>query len=190
MKIKNIISLMSLSIFVALAGCAGDENAKYVESGGARTIISTNKINIADWNTAAITLVNEMISSGVFERIPEQKPIRLVVSRIVNRTSENIDTDMLTKKIEITLTNSGKALIVSSDPTTHTMAQNLAKANGKAVPSPKITLTGKILEDRESNSSMREVTYTFQLELNYAGAAAWIGEKQITKQQGKSSFGF
>ncbi len=185
---KNIYTLSLLGL-LTLVGCSSDENAKYVESGGAQTIISTNKINIADWNNAAITLVNEMIASGVFERIPEKKPIRLVVSRIVNRTSENIDTDMLTKKIEITLTNTGKALIVSTDPTTHTVAQAQAKANGVALPSPKITLTGKILEDREKNSSMREVTYTFQLELNYAGAAAWIGEKQITKQQSHSSWG-
>ena len=190
MKSKKIISFLCALGIIVISGCAGDENARYVESGGARTIISTNKINIADWNTAAITLVNEMLSSGAFERIPEQKPIRLVVSRIVNRTSENIDTDMLTKKIEITLTNSGKALIVSSDPTTYNMAQNQAKALGKSVPSPKITLTGKILEDRERNSSLNEVTYTFQLELNYAGAAVWIGEKQITKQQGRSSFGW
>ena len=69
------------------------------------------------------------------------------------------------------------------------VAKKEAELSGNKLETPKITLTGKISEDRESNSSAREVTYTFSLELNHRGSPVWIGEKQITKQSSKGMFG-
>ena len=166
--------LVYLALFAAatafVGGCAS-KNASYVESGGARTIISTNKINIADWNNA------------------EKQPVKMLVSRVINRTSDNIDTDMLTRKITMVLGNSGKVRVVSQDAATSELAEYEAEMSGKKVSKPKLTLTGKILEDRESNSDLREVTYTFFLEVNYRGTPIWAGEKQITKQSEKGLFG-
>lgn len=189
MKYGFLASVFAAASLAALAGCAGDENARYVDSGGARAIVSANKINIADWNAAVASIVNELISSGALDKISEPKPIRLLVSRVENGTSEVVDVDMLTKKICIALNNSGKALAVSSDAATQNLAKQRAAEAGRKIPLPQITLTGKILEDRESNSSMREVTYTFFVEVNYDGDIVWQGEKQITKQQKKGTFG-
>jgi len=55
---------------------------------------------------------------------------------------------------------------------------------------PKLTITGKIIEVRESNSDLKEVTYTFFLQVNYLGKSIWMGQKQIAKQSTKSAFGF
>ena len=172
-----------------ISGCASD-NASYVESGGARSIITTNKINIADWNSAAAALINDMLSSGALEKTGEKQPVKMLVSRIRNSTSEVIDVEMLTRRVAMTLTNSGKVRVVSNDAATMELAEYEAEMKGKKVSKPKITLTGKISEDRESNSSAREVTYTFSLELNHRGSPVWIGEKQITKQSSKGMFGF
>ncbi|MDX8416155.1 penicillin-binding protein activator LpoB [Intestinicryptomonas porci] len=169
---------------LVISGCASD-NASYVESGGARSIITTNKINIADWNSAASALINDMLSSGALEKTGETQPVKMLVSRIRNSTSEVIDVEMLTRRVAMTLTNSGKVRVVSSIE----LAEYEAEAKGKKISKPKITLTGKISEDRESNSSAREVTYTFSLELNHRGSPVWIGEKQITKQSSKGMFG-
>ncbi len=190
MKTKSVILYLAILTTSLFCACSGDSNAKYVESGGARSIISANKINVADWNSAAATLSNELLSSGALDRIDEPKPLRLLVSRVINRTSENIDTDMLTKQITIVLGNSGKVRVISDDAATKAVAQSTAQQKGVAVPQPKITLTGKIIEDRESNSDTKEVTYTFFLEVNYLGEVVWAGQKQLTKQQGKSSFGW
>lgn len=184
--------LVYLALFTAatafIGGCAS-KNASYVESGGTRTIISTNKINIADWNNAAASLTNELLSSGKLETVPEKQPVKMLVSRVINRTSDNIDTDMLTRKITMVLGNSGKVRVVSQDAATSELAEYEAEMSGKKVSKPKLTLTGKILEDRESNSDLREVTYTFFLEVNYRGTPIWAGEKQITKQSEKGLFG-
>ena len=190
MKEKCIYLKIAVLATLLLCGCSSDENARYVESGGARSIISANKINIADWNTAAASLTNELLSSGALDTINEPKPLRLLVSRIVNRTSENIDTDMLTKQITIVLGNSGKVRVISSDSATRQLADKMAKEKGISAPAPKITLTGKIIEDRERNSSMKEITFTFFLEVNYMGEVVWAGQKQLTKQQKTSSIGW
>ncbi len=186
---KIFKTLLIISLLALVSGCASN-NATYVDSGGARSIISTNKINIADWNAAAASLTNDLLSSGALEKIPEKQPVKMLVSRIINRTSESIDTDMLTRKITMVLGNSGKVRVVSQDAATSELAEYEAEMTGKKVAQPKITMTGKILEDRESNSDLREVTYTFFLEVNYRGTPIWSGEKQITKQSEKSSFGF
>lgn len=184
-KIRYI--LLSAACASAMCGCASD-NAYYVDSGGPRTVVSTDKINIADWNNASAALVNEMLSSGVLERF--KQPVKMRVSRIVNRTSQPVDTDLLTKQICIVLNNSGKVVAESSDKAASELAEYEAFKANKQVAAPQITMSGKIIEDRESNSDVREVTYVFMLDINSAGVAVWSGQKQITKQAQKGLFGF
>lgn len=172
---------------ISLAGCASS-NASYVDSGGPRTVISTNKINMADWNSASAALVNDLLSSGVLERF--KQPVRMLVGRITNRTSQPVDTDMLTKQICIALNNSGKVVAMSTDGASKELAEYQAFKSGGQVAAPQISMTGKIVEDRESNDDVREVTYVFMLDINSGGVIVWSGQKQITKQSQKSVFGF
>ncbi len=180
-----IISVLS----IIMSGCASN-NASYVDSGGPDTIISTRKINIADWNTAAAKLTSNLLASGTLDSLGLKQPIKMMVSNVKNKTSEVIDTSRLTNKIIMDLTNSGKVLVIKNDKATQELLEYEAEMTGKRIGVAKITLTGSIMEDRESNSDMREVTYTFTLELNMNGTSRWIGQEQITKQSEKSTFGF
>ncbi len=187
---RNIkISVFAAAAAALLAGCAS-QNAVYVESGGARSIVSTNKINMADWNAASADLVSELLASGAIDDTKLQQPVKMKVSRIVNRTSSPVDTDLLTRQICITLSKTGKISAVSDDSLTDELARYEAKRQGKTLGLPKLTMTGKIVEDRESNSDLREVTYVFFLEVNYLGKAIWMGQKQITKQQERGGVGW
>lgn len=189
MKTEKLkIFIIGLSALI-LSGCAS-KNATYIESGGSRSIVSTNKINMADWNAASAALVNELVASGAIDATGLQQPIKMKVSQIVNRTSTPVDTDLLTRQICIALTNTGKISAVSGDPQTSELAQYEAKRQGKTIGLPKLTMTGKIVEDRESNSDMKEVTYVFFLEVNYLGKAIWMGQKQIAKQQERGGIGW
>jgi len=185
---KNIFSIATLIASAFIFTACSSPNASYVESGGSRSVISTNKINIADWNNATASLVNDMLASACLENIKPQ-PVKMQVSRIVNRTSQSIDTDMLTKQISIALNNSGKVVTMSDDATTKELAEYEAFTSNKKVSVPKITMTGKIIEDRDSNRDVKEVTYIFMLEINNAGVAIWQGQKQISKQSERSGFG-
>lgn len=185
-KLICAVSAAAVSAAAFLSGGCGS-NAEYVEAGGSRSLISTDKINMADWNAAADALVNSMLQSAAFAKYP--KPVLIQVSQVVNRTSQRIDTELLTKRITIALNNSGVAVTKSTDKTaTETAEYNRFMKNQGTLPAAQMTISGRIIEDRESVGRDREVTYTFQMDLNADGVAVWEDQKQIAKQETKSVF--
>ncbi len=201
---KTHTRLLVLSTLVAptvlfLTGC--NTGATYTDSKGTGTIVSLDQIDIQDWNRAAEEMVASLLASGVLERAPE-RPAVMAVSRIVNNTLQQVDTDSLTKKIRIELNRSGKTITTTTlglgseveDPLAKEVAEIQAVSGGqrKVVTLPYYTLSGKLLEDRARAGSTRQVTYTFQLSLTTVkdGLAVWEDEKQITKIGKKPSVGF
>jgi hypothetical protein len=202
----NKISSTCLAAGVALllfAGCATQET-KHVDADSSRTVLSTGKINQQDWNMAAEDLITKMRKEFIDEPGKLQsvdgpgKPSVLAISRIINSTGMQIDTDILVKRIRIALHQTGKVytdvtggLGGAEDPLIDAWKrQELFKTGGKVRP-PDYTLSGKIIEDKERAGSVREVTYFFQLSLaSLDGLAVWEGEKRITKQGNKPSVGW
>jgi hypothetical protein len=184
-----------------LTGCATQNNAKYVDSQGPNTIVSLNSINIQDWNTAADKLVASLLASGVLERAPEL-PSVMAISRIRNNTQQQVDTDSLTKKIRIALNQTGKVVTTTTMGPDGRVEDAMAADAGamgafmagqkQVTKLPYYTLSGKLLEDRVSVGSTKQVTYTFQLSLTTVkdGLALWEGEELITKQGQRSSVGW
>ena len=199
---------LSTALFVAAAlpvsllftGCESTE-AKYVDSKGPETVVSLDQINIQDWTNASDQMISSLLTSGVLERAPEQ-PAIMAVSRIVNNTQQQVDTDMLTKKIRVALNQSGKVVTTTTiglggkaeDPLAKDASDMNAFMSGEKQQTkmPYYTLSGKLLEDRARAGSTRQVTYTFQLSLTEvkSGLAVWEDEKQITKQGKKASVGW
>ena len=189
MKSKIIFSLLA-ALPLVIGGCA--TNAHYVETGGRESVVSVNQINIQDYIQAANAAVNDLLASGALDRVPNP-PAVLAISRIVNNTGQQIDTDLLVKKIRVAVLNSGKAQTTTTmglggtaeDP----MAKGLQQENEfmndqKTTRKPDFTLSGKIIETTARAGSTRQSTYSFQLSLTDArtGLAVWEGEKEITKQ--------
>jgi uncharacterized protein (TIGR02722 family) len=197
MRSKIILLLLAAVPFV-IGGCA--TNAHYVETGGRESVVSINQINIQDYIQAANAATSDLLASGALDRVATP-PAVLAISRIVNNTGQQIDTDLLTKKIRVAVLNSGKALTTTTmglggtaeDP----MAKGLQQENEfmndqKVTRKPDFTLSGKIIETTARAGSTRQSTYSFQLSLTDArtGLAVWEGEKEITKQGTRSSVGF
>ncbi len=197
------LTLLALTAASAafLTGCATQNNAKYVDSQGPNTIVSLNSINIQDWNTAADKLVASLLASGVLERAPEL-PAVMAISRIRNNTQQQVDTDSLTKKIRIALNQTGKVVTTTTMGPDGRVEDAMAADAGamgafmagqkQVTKLPYYTLSGKLLEDRVSVGSTKQVTYTFQLSLTTVkdGLALWEGEELITKQGQRSSVGW
>ena len=171
-----------------LAGC-GSQNATYVDPNGTHTLATVNKINIQDWSNAAEAMINSLLDSGKIQTRGDQ-PAILAISRIMNNTTEQIDTDMLTKKIRVALNKSGK--IVTTTTIGFGGAEDpLAKDLQKVTKHPDYTLSGKIIEDRARVGNLRQASYTFQLSLtSMDGLAVWEEEKTITKQGTKPAAGW
>ncbi len=201
MQPSRLLLLTSLSGALFLTGCATKPDAAYVDSKGTQTIISLNQINIQDWNQAADDLVADLLASGVLERAPEV-PAVMAISRIINNTQQQVDTDSLTKKIRIALNQTGKVVTTTTmgyggkidDPLAAEAGQMQAFMNGEKQKTrlPYYTLSGKLLQDNARAGDIRQVTYTFQLSLTTVkdGLGLWEGEKQITKQGKRAAVGF
>ena len=186
MKTKPLIPLVALTAM--LAGCG--TNAHYIQSGGRESVVTINQINIQDFMSAADSATSDLLASGVLDRV-QHPPAILAMSRIVNNTSQQIDTDLLVKRIRVALLQSGKAVTTTTfglggpeDP----LAPSIQRQPTQL---PDFTLSGKIIETTVKAGNTRQTTYSFQLSLtDQRGLAVWEGEKDITKQGTRPSVGF
>lgn len=198
MKIKILLPLIAAAaapLFVT--GCATD--AHYVETGGRENLVNLGQINIQDYIQAANTATQDLLASGTLDRV-SAPPAVLAMSRIVNNTGQQIDTDLLTKKIRIALLQSGKAVTTTTmglggtaeDPLAKGMQQENEFMNDqKPARLPDFSLSGKIIETTSHVGHTRQSTYSFQLSLtDKSGLAVWEGEKEITKQGSQPAVGF
>jgi len=188
---------LALALALALTGCY-HRDARHVESGGPRTIVSVGEIDIQDWNRAANEMVESMLASDAFQR--ESAPAVLAMSRIVNNTTRRVDIDLLTRKIRVQLNQSDVArtttvggLGEAEDP----LAKQIREQEGKKKPRPDFTLSGKISQvradaDRTFRADVKQTTYVFQLSLTDvdSGLAVWEDERQITKQGSRDKVGW
>jgi penicillin-binding protein activator len=195
MKTKTLFPLVA-AVALMITGCG--TNAHYIQSGGRESIVSINQINIQDFISAANSATADLLASGVLDRVPHP-PAVLAMSRIVNNTGQQIDTDLLTKRIRVALLQSGKAVTTTTfgydgpeDPLAKSIQQQQqAAGNPSAAPLPDFTLSGKIIQTTAKAGNTRQSTYTFQLSLtDRRGLALWEGDKDITKQGTRPSVGF
>jgi uncharacterized protein (TIGR02722 family) len=198
MKKNVLLSLLAAAIPFIVGGCA--TNAHYVETGGRESVVNISHINIQDYIQAANAATSDLLASGALDKVATP-PAVLAISRIVNNTGQQIDTDLLTKKIRVALLNSGKALTTTTmglggtaeDP----MAKGLQQENEfmndqKTTRKPDFTLSGKIIQTTAQAGNTHQSTFSFQLSLTDArtGLAVWEGEKEITKQGTRPTVGF
>lgn len=182
---KLTVLFAAFAALIAASGCSS--KGRYVDADKSG-VIGTG-VDIQDFNSAASALVNDLLASGALERTNLKMPIKLLVSRVKSDVSEPINRELLTNQICMALNNSGKAIAVKDDPATKELYLAEARKLGAETSLPKITLTGSISQINSADSDVKQVTYVFAVEVNYRGSSIWMGQKQITKQFGKSLFG-
>jgi len=177
-----------------LGGCASSQ-ATYVDPASTRTLSNVGEINVQDWNMASESMINSLISkhinSGSLKGSGPDGRAILAISRIVNNTSVQIDTDILVKKIRVALLGTGKVVADITaglggpeDPlAAEAKREQQFLGTQKVAGRPDYTLSGKIIENRTRQGNQRESTYVFQMALaTRDGLAVWEEEKTITKQ--------
>ena len=187
---------------VLLGGCASNQ-ATYVDPASTRTLSNVGEINVQDWNMASESMINSLISkhinSGNLKGSGPDGRAVLAISRIVNNTSIQIDTDILVKKIRVALLGTGKVVaditagLGGPEDPLAAEAKREAQFLGtqKVASRPDYTLSGKIIENRTRQGNKSESTYVFQMALaTRDGLAVWEEEKTITKQGKRSAVGW
>jgi uncharacterized protein (TIGR02722 family) len=195
---KTSKHLLAAASLIAILGAGCGSQSVYVDPKGTRTVTTLGDINIQDWGNAAETMIASLRDSGVIEKAPN-KPAIMAISRIVNNTSQQIDIDLLVKKIRVALSKDGKVLTTTTlrlggaeDPLAKDLQEEREALGEKAATrKPDFTLSGKIIENYVRAGSTRQYSYIFQLSLtDHNGLAVWEEEKTITKQGKKATVGF
>lgn len=192
------LSLSAVALSLALAGCA--TTTQYVDTKNDN--VAVMGLDYKDFETAANKMVNDMLDSPLMVHPKAGQGGRFVVamSDIVNDTAQRIDTDQLTKKIRVSLLNSGRFVIttaIGSNGPEDTMTaqsrmlkkskmvnQKTVKKDGRVV-APDFSLSGKIIQrNNRVDSSTQQVDYYFQLTMTNLddGLAYWEGEQAIIKR--------
>ena len=193
--------LLIAAATLALAGC--ETPATYVDPNAGAGVVSLDQVNIQDFGNAADAMLQSLYDSPAFKGAKAKDggaPV-LMVGRVRNDTAGNFDTDLLVKRMTVSVTRSGKARVAKAagfggaeDAAAAEARKAAAAESGQSAAAiiPDFTLSGKILEVRAQAGSTKQVSYVFQLSLTEVktGLSVWEEEKQITKQGKKSAVGF
>ncbi len=186
---NKLIPLIALSVFT---GCQTQESV-YVDPNAGQGIVTIDAIDVQDFANAADSMLQSLYDSPAFVGASQggRRPV-FMLGNITNDTTNNFDTAMLTKKITVSLTRSGKVGVAKAagfgqaeDQAAAEARRNAAFLGGEQAKPilPDFTLSGKIIEARAAAGNMRQTSFLFQLSVTEvkSGLAVWEEEKTITK---------
>ena len=126
---------------------------------------------------AAEAAVQSLVDSSVFERGPRH-PAVLAIGKLVNETSQQLNTSLLTGQIRAALLQTGRVAVADMEPKAVDSSSHI-----KALSHPDFTLSGRVVESRSRTGSITQSTYAFQFSLaDSDGLKVWEENKIITKQ--------
>ncbi|MCY4408179.1 MAG: penicillin-binding protein activator LpoB [Rhodospirillaceae bacterium] len=216
MKTKAIRNRFVLLIFLCALVAAGP-----IGCGGGTKVVSltdpayssrpatggetTFGLDYRDFEYSAKQAVDSFLSSPLSDKPGSDAPWVMAISRIINDTTLNIDTDQLVKKIRIALLNSGRVVtttaVAAGGPEDAMSAQvreledsdlfnqDTVAQRGTMV-APELSLSGKIIQRTNRVGSKQQVDYYFQLTATNitTGLAYWEFEEVIAKLGSNSNF--
>lgn len=190
--IRRAVLGAALLAVVAPLGVFADAQARD------RKVDQTVGLNAGDFEQAADAAIESLLASGAVDR-PDGGRYVLVISRIINDTTQRIDTDQLVKKIRIALLRSGKVVTTTAigldgaeDEMTHAARElrgnaefdQRGVAGAGQLQAPDYSLSGKIIQRTNTvDRRTQQIDYYFQLTLTdiNTGLAFWEDEYPITK---------
>ena len=166
---------------------------------------TTFGLDYRDFEYSAKRAVDSFLSSPLSRKPGTTAPWVMAISRIINDTTLNIDTDQLVKKIRIALLNSGRVItttaVAAGGPEDALSAQvrDLAEsdlfnqdtvAKQGTMVAPDLSLSGKIIQRTNRVGGKQQVDYYFQLSATdiATGLAYWEFEEVIAKLGSNKSF--
>jgi uncharacterized protein (TIGR02722 family) len=154
-------------------------------------------LDYRDFDMAASKMVQSMLGSGALKKTDGSRYV-VATGRIINDTTQRIDTDQLMVKIETEILNSGQAVMTSaigsgSDKLLHETRELRDSeefdpntvAKRQTLIAPELTISGKIFQRNISyDRNTQQIEYYFQLMLSdvKSGLRLWQDETLIGKR--------
>lgn len=195
MKNIKLISMGLLTSTLLFTGCS--QRPQIMGSNSVKAAPVTMGIDRQDFEKAASDMIESLLTSGALNKNGGGRYV-VMISDIINDTTQRIDTRMLTKKMRVSMLKSGKAVITSAvgterDDTTieaTRSTRNSSEFNQKTsiksgqLINAELGLSGRIMQRAaKTNDGDQLVEYYFQLTLTNAanGLAYWEDEVIVGK---------
>jgi len=192
MKAK-VLYLITM-VCVLAAGCAQETTMIDTRNDEGKAVMA---LDYRDFDLAASKMVQSMLGSGALKKADGGRYV-VATGRIVNDTTQRIDTDQLMVKIETEILNSGQAVMTSaigsgSDELLHETRELRDSeefdpntvAKRQTLIAPELTISGKIFQRNISyDRNTQQIEYYFQLKLSdvKSGLRFWQDETLIGKR--------
>ncbi len=212
---KSAIMTAFATATVLLSGCGTSPHR--IDATGNQGLTTTEDINFKDWQTAASNSIESLLQSGVLDRqiykkkaaqnLPYEPQVVIMVSDVKNKTTNHIETNILTNQIRQALLKSGKALTTTAVGATgaedkasrqvrdlkhdQMFKQSTVVKEGTAI-APEMSLAGEIIQQNTSQGRSKEAYFQFHMTLTdiETGLALWEDYVEIAKQSTKPLIGF
>lgn len=199
---KNLTIIALIALF--LAGCS-NKQPQYIGDGSGMSVAPvTMGIDKGDFEKAAMEVTQSLLESGALNK-PGGGRYVVAIDKVINDTTQRIDTDLLIKKIRIAMLKSGKAVVTSAikvggaeSTLSHSVRElrNNDEINQKTIAkkgtmiAPDMGLSGKIIQkNAKTYKGDQVVDYYFQLTLTElaSGLAFWEDEISVSKMGSNKS---
>ena len=198
-RVPSCVGAAIVAALVVLAGCR--TTPVYLDTEGPSPQpgeTTTLGLDYRDFEFAAGEAVESFLSSPLSRKPGSTAPWVMAISRMINDTALNIDTDQLVKKIRVDLLNSGRVIVTTAvglegpeDPLSaktrelqdsELFNQETVAQDGTMV-APELSLSGKIIQRSNVIDGKQQVDYYFQLTATNieTGLAYWEFEQVIAK---------
>ena len=184
------------------AGCAVAPHR--IDPAGDERPTSTHRIDVKDWQTAALKSIDSLLESGALARTDGRKTV-VMVGEVKNSTSTPVNTRILTDKIRQAILKSGKAVTTTAvgakgaEETATRQVRELenddlfnqatVQKRGTVI-SPDMSLSGEIVQQKNKVGRVEESYFFFHIVMTdlATGLAVWEDNVEIGKQETKSIF--
>ena len=193
---KNKKLIISTLFITTILFTACSHKPEYLPENSPKSSIVTMGIDRQDFEKAASDMVASLLESSALNKTTGGKYV-VMMSDIINDTTQRIDVKFLTKKMRIAILNSGKAIMTSAVGTQRDdLAQDTRKLRDNdefkkstvikknTLYAPELSLSGNILQrTAKANKDDQIVEYYFQLSLTdiKTGLVTWEDEVVIGK---------
>ncbi|MCP4177157.1 MAG: penicillin-binding protein activator LpoB [bacterium] len=203
---KNLSMFIVTALFVSaiITGCGTDPYR--IDPKGGSGLTTAHNINFKDWQIVADKAAESLINSGVLKKSNGNKNI-IMISNVKNKTSQHIDTKLLTARLRRDILKSGQALTTTAisasgpeDKATRDVRilehdelfnKNTVKKNGTVI-APDMSLSGTIIQKKTKLNRNEESYFFFHVVLTdlKTGLAVWEDNFEVAKQKKKALIGY
>ena len=193
---KAVLMVIMLGIATAFAGCSGGGNVTGAYDDPDSVTMMDDKFSDTDFKLIADKMVGSLMKY-LAENEKGKKPV-IMVERLINKTSEHIDTEMITDEITTGILQSGKARLLNKSLRDARLKELGYNESGKVDPATMkkvgkevgadYMLDGTMYSMEKPSGNKKLVYYYVNINITNLedGTIAWRDKTEIKKRFKKS----